>query len=191
MLVFAILVILDAAAIPPATAASRPASVEPALGARLARSLATSADYRALRREVLAWHHTTRNACAAFVSTALRDVGVDLPLDRRIDGLNPSRITLGLAEFLLDQGWQRSEDLDALAPGNVVFTTDAPCCPGFPAHVFVFTGWDGRGGRRAHRALVIDNQGFRHPRALTDADGPASPFAYALRAPDDLRAGLR
>ncbi len=187
MLVFALLIVLDAAVIPSATAAARPAIAAP-LDQRLARSLATAADYRALRRAVLAWHHTTRNGCAAFVSTALRNVGIDLPLDRRIEGLNPSRITLGLAMFLRDAGWQRIDDPDALAPGDIVFSVDDPCCAGFPAHVFLFAGWDGAAGRRHRIARVIDNQGFRHPRPLADRDGPASPFAYALRAPDDLRA---
>jgi hypothetical protein len=148
----------------------------PTLGARLDRFYARAAGYRRVKREVLAWHGTTRNGCVAFVSTALRDVGVDIPEDRVRDGYGVSRITFALSGYLEEElGWQRVIALADLRAGDVVFTT------GWPDHVFVFHDWRSR--RRAI-ARVIDNQGFLARRALAPPAGSDdAPFNYALRAP--------
>jgi hypothetical protein len=155
-------------------------------GARLVRWYGTRGHWRSVRREVLGWHKTTRNACVAFVSTALRRIDVDVPIDAQVDGETVSRLTRPFSRWLEDHlGWSRVADVDALEPGDVVFTERAE----YPWHVFVFHSWD---DQDAHVALVLDNHGFLTPRPLLgdtagadDVDNGAgiTPFAYALRSP--------
>jgi hypothetical protein len=134
--------------------------------------------YKAVRREVLDWHKTTKNACVAFVSTALRDLDVDVPLDAEVDGESVSRLTRPLSRWLEDHlGWTRVTDVDDLRPGDVVFTEAAE----YPWHVYVFYSWS---DREAHLARVLDNQGFLNERdVLGTGPGNFTPFAYALRSP--------
>jgi hypothetical protein len=134
-----------------------------------------------VKKDVLEWHKTTKNACVAFVSEALRHIGVAVPRHGKIDGAGISRITLAFSRYLEDElGWTRSTDLAALSPGDVIFTEDDPCCDGYPAHVMVFVEWK---DRKRKVALIIDNQGFTHSRALTGGGDEVSPYAYTLRAP--------
>jgi hypothetical protein len=152
-----------------------------ATGPRLHRYLSRTVNDRSVRREVLEWHRTMRNGCVAFASTALRRVGVSVPERGVRDGEGVSRITRAFSDFLEQElGWRRVAAGD-LRPGDLVFTTDVACCPGYPAHVFVFEGWR---SRRRRIALATDNVGRRRPRPLdpppgSDVDG----FAYALRGP--------
>jgi hypothetical protein len=153
---------------------------KPDVPARLHAYYGTVAGYQKVHRDVMAWHKTTRNGCVAFASTALRHIGIAIPFDVRKDGFSVSRITGAFSRYLSeDLGWERIGSADQLRPGDVVFTVDAPCCPGYPAHVMVFDGWlksDHSIGR------FVDNQGFRVSRAMAgnssrDVDG----FGYALR----------
>jgi hypothetical protein len=159
--------------------AAAPARAEPV---RLADYLANPKHDALVRKEVLAWHGTMTNGCVAYVSTALRHVGVAVPQDGKLDGEGISRITRAFAVYLQQAlGYWRVSRLADLRPGDLVFTVDVSCCPGYPAHVFVFLGWSSR--RRAV-ALVVDNQGTRHERPLRTRPGsPIDAFAYALRAP--------
>jgi hypothetical protein len=152
------------------------------VGAELRRYYGTKAGYRAVKADVLRWHKTTRNGCVAFASTALRHVGVAIGERDTIDGEGISRITRVFVAYLEGElGWRRITDAAELAPGDLVFTTDAPCCPGYPAHVVMFAGWRDRG--RAI-ATVIDNQGWKRRRAMhPPAGSDVDPFAFALRAP--------
>jgi hypothetical protein len=165
------------------TADPRP---EPDLTARLHAYYATRAGYAKVHRDVMAWHKTTENGCVAFASTALRHIGVEIPLTGKKDGLGVSRITGAFARYLVeDLAWTRLEDPSKLRPGDLVFTTDHPCCPGYPAHVMVFDGW-ARRDRSAGR--FIDNQGFRVVRALEHTPGSLHDgFGYALRPPSPGR----
>lgn len=166
-----------------ALAAGTRASAEPVrdVGRRLHQLASDRGRYLSVRRQVIAWHGTTRNGCVAFASTALRAIGVDVPQDARIDGEGISRITRAFVVYLVETlGWTRIDRVQALAPGDLVFTTDAPCCPGYPAHVFVFTGWRDRARRVA---WATDNQGFRRARRLLSRPGDETDgFAFALRA---------
>lgn len=148
--------------------------------AKLHAYYGTSTGYAKVQRDVMGWHKTTRNGCVAFASTALRHIGIEIPFDVRKDGFSVSRITRAFSRYLSeDLGWERIDAADSLKVGDVVFTVDAPCCPGYPAHVMVFDGWlrtDHTVGR------FVDNQGFRVARAMAgnskrDVDG----FGYALR----------
>lgn len=159
-------------------AAPAPAAAEEGTAVRLLDWYGTRKHYKQVRREVVGWHKTTRNACVAFVSTALRKIGVDIPFDAEVDGEKVSRLTRPLSLWLEDQlGWQRIDDVDALVPGDVVFTENAE----YPWHVYVFVSWKDADD---HIAITLDNQGFRRPRdVLGHGDGNFTPFAYALRAP--------
>jgi hypothetical protein len=147
---------------------------------RLTETYGTSAGYRAVKKDVLRWHGTTRNGCVAFASTALRRAGVAVPERGILDGEGISRITRVFVMYLEDQlGWTRITDPAALAPGDLFFTTDV--IPGYPSHVAMFTGW---ADRRRAIAWVNDNQGWRRRRALDPPAGSAiDPFAFALRPP--------
>ena len=139
----------------------------------------TKKHYRSVKKEVVGWHKTTKNACVAFVSTALRRIGVDVPRDAEVDGEKVSRLTRPLSIWLEDRlGWQRIDDVDALLPGDVVFTENAE----YPWHVYVFHSWKDADARIAR---VIDNQGLLNERdVLGSGEGNFTPFAYALRAPE-------
>ncbi|HUS64849.1 MAG TPA: hypothetical protein VMZ28_09925 [Kofleriaceae bacterium] len=158
------------------TAAAPDAAAHPPrdLGRLLVDYYGTPAGYRRERRDVLRWHRTTRNGCAAFASTALRHIGVEVPRDRAIDGWGISRITFALSAYLEKElHWGRVLDAGELRPGDLVFTT------GYPDHVFVFQRWADR-SRRIARAL--DNRSFAGARPLFPAAGSdVSAFAYALR----------
>ena len=189
-----------------ASARQRPASASEAL----ARYLSRRWHYRRVRRAVARWNKAYRTRSAAFVSTALRQVGIVVPRDRAIDGLGAATVTRGLSRYLEDGlGWRRIEQTRELVAGDIVFSTDAPCCPGIPHHVLVFMDW--RDPARTH-AQVVDHRGhltcrplFRSPsaqqvEALAGArpvvqrrspraamaerahEATEAPFAYALRA---------
>jgi hypothetical protein len=156
-------------------------------GADLVTWYGKRAHWKQVRREVLDWHGTTRNACVAFLSTALRDIGVDVPRDAEMEGERVSRLTRPMSLWLEDHlGWTRVDDLAALRPGDVVFTEHAA----YPWHVFVFVAWIDRDARVAR---VLDNHGWNQSRPLLgdvsgddlDAGRGITPFAYALRAPAD------
>jgi hypothetical protein len=149
---------------------------------RLHHYYGTAAGYAEVTRDVLAWHKTRQNGCVAFASTALRRIGVAIPMDVKIDGRNVSRITRAFSRYLVETlNWQRIERLDDLRAGDILFSTDAPCCRGYPNHVAMFDGWLNRGKAIAR---VVDNQGFEIARPLIQApDSDVDGFAYALRAP--------
>ena len=147
----------------------------------LADHLASRARDRAVRKDVLRWHRTMTNGCVAYASTALRHMGVAIGERQKLDGDGVSRLTRGFSRYLQDTlGWTRVTEPAALRPGDLVFTTDAPCCPEYPAHVYVFHGWI---DRRRRLARISDNTGYRKARPLFPRRGDLDPFAYALRAP--------
>ena len=160
------------------------------VNARLFALLQSEHNYRRIWR--LASHpmlpptRRPRRGCVPFLTAALGQVGVEVPRTARIDGLAVARVTLGLARFLEEKlCWRRIERVAALRPGDVIFTRDAPGCPGMPDHVFVFMGWADRTGAVA---LAVDDQGYTHPRSLFPAPDAAhnsasSAFGFGLRTP--------
>ena len=152
------------------------------IAATLADQYGSSRGYRIVKRDALAWHHTTRNACVAFASSALRHIGVAVPRPGP-DGTEAiSRLTGPFVQYLEnDLGWSRVTDVATLQRGDLLFTTDAPCCPGYPAHVVVMLGW-----RDQARGIVriVDNGGRDRDRPLAgDESRDLDPFAFALRPP--------
>jgi hypothetical protein len=166
----------------PAAADPKPKPA-PDITARLHNYYGSRTGYTKVYRDVMGWHKTTQNGCVAFASTALRHVGVAIPMDVRKDGRNVSRITGAFARYLAeDLKWTRIEVPSELRPGDVVFTTDAECCPGYPAHVMMFDGWV-----RRDRSLArfVDNQGFKVARPMKAVDSTYNGFQYALRPPPE------
>lgn len=158
------------------TVAARPATAGGDAGPAAARLVATDAGYRTVIRDLLGWHGTRHNGCVAFVTTALRQVGVEVP-DETPAGpwSNPARVTFSLDRHLADQGWARIDDPAALRAGDVVFTTGAP------DHVMLFHGW---ANAHAQVARVSDNQRHGYRRPLRPAPGSAlAGFGFARRAP--------
>lgn len=150
--------------------------------AKLHKYYGTKAGYTKVHRDVMGWHKTTQNGCVAFASTALRHIGIEIPFDVRKDGFSVSRITRAFSRYLAeDLEWERIESAKDLRPGDVVFTVDASCCPGYPAHVMIFDGWTRRD--RSY-GTFIDNQGFRLTRAMNGTPSRhVDGFGYALRPP--------
>ena len=163
--------------------AEPPALAKPSdVTARLHDYYGTRKGYEEVTRDVMKWHKTALNGCVAFASTALRHVGVAIPVDGKLDGLGVSRITGAFSRYLTGElGWSRVDTMAELHPGDIVFSTDAPCCPGYPNHVMMFDGWS---RRDQAVALVVDNQGFHVARPLIpSADSDVDGFGYALRPP--------
>jgi hypothetical protein len=159
---------------------------EPDLPAKLHRYYGNWPGYQKVHNDVIGWHKTAKEGCVAFASTALRHVGIAIPFDVYKDGRSVSRITGAFSRYLSeDLKWTRFDKVDDLRPGDIVFTTDHPCCPGYPAHVMMFDGWV-----KGHSvARFIDNQGFRVERpivaqpSLPQYDG----FGYFMRPPEPPR----
>lgn len=150
------------------------------LSAKLLKHYASPSNYRNIHGEVMRWFGTTRNACVAFISTAMRAVGIDVPKRVNSKGYNISTWTGALSEYLeYELGWVRITNLSQLLPGDVAFTLDSDGSTRVPAHVFLFVEWS---DNSSSWARVIDNQGFLHTRNLSKHNGGNfTPFHYALR----------
>lgn len=147
---------------------------------KLLKFYSTDAGYKQVYIDVMSWYGTTSNGCAAFVSSALRAVGVAVPHGNGTNGYDVSLVAQSLAEWLLEQGWQKITKSADLQPGDIIVTKDNPEYPGFAAHIFMFVDWetktDGTG-------VCIDNQGFTHARNIVgSAEYSYTPWSYALRS---------
>jgi len=142
---------------------------------------ASADNYSRVYRQVMDWFGTTHNACVAFMSTALRNIGVYIPRELNQKGYNISTWTQAFSEYLEQNlGWQRIVRLTDLQPGDIVFTMDIDNTPGTPAHVFLFVDWN---DSTETLARIVDNQGFLHTRELSSSTNSATPFQYGLRSP--------
>ena len=161
----------------PSTSTSTSTSTK-ALPARLLEHYGSKAGYRAVKADVMSWFGTTKNGCVAFLSSALRQIGVEVPRDGIYDGERVSLLTRPLSVYLeRELGFRRIDSASALRPGDIAFTEN----PEYPWHVYVFHSWK---DQKRFIANVIDNQGATHPRHLFSAGSHNwTPFAYALRAP--------
>lgn len=139
-------------------------------------------NYSKVESEVLKFYsHGSTNGCVAYLSTALRNIGVDIPLEVRGEE-SPSLLTKPFSRYLENKlNWRRIDDSYSLRRGDVVFTKDAKGYPGYPAHTYMFLKWI---NISKGDALVIDNRAFTHQRGIFVFDGKinVTPFAYALRA---------
>ncbi len=142
-------------------------------GQRLAGFYGSPGGYQQVNDDVMNWFGTTRNGCVAFMSSALRQAGYDVPQDGGV-----STVTRPFSDYLEGQlGFQRVSNPGGLQSGDVVFTQDGPGDPGYPSHTYMFQGWADRGQGLAN---VVDNQGSTHVRNV-GPNGGATPFQYALR----------
>jgi hypothetical protein len=108
------------------------------------------------------------NNCVYFSSTALRAVGVNVPLSMAN--------TKNYIPYLSSLGWQKYYNANLLYPGNILFTV--PDGSGYSTHTYVFMGWVDQNDHT--KAYVADNQDdFIHVRSLIDAPGvDAFNFAF-------------
>lgn len=151
---------------------------------KLAEFYSKSTGYNKVYNDVMSWFGTTSNGCVAFMSTALRMVGVDVPKYGNYAGERISLVTLPFSRYLREQlGWKKIARAHDMLPGDVVFTEDDPYWDGYPAHTYMFYSWSDKANGIA---WVIDNQGFTHRRNIFANDYGNynfTPFQYAVRAP--------
>lgn len=142
-----------------------------------------SANYTKVYNNVMGWYGTTSNGCVAFMSTALRQIGVSVPQSGNLGGDPISLVTLPFSRYLSEKlGWKKITKASELQPGDVVFTVDAPGWPGYPWHTYMFHSWVDKANGTGR---VVDNQAFTHNRNIFGYGSyNFSPFAYALRAPN-------
>lgn len=139
-------------------------------------------NYNQVFSDVLKFYPTGRsNGCVAFMSSALRRVGVNIPLGVYVGGESVSLVTKPFSRYLTETlGWMRINDANSLQPGDVVLTEDDSRYPGYPAHTYMFHSWS---NRSAGIGWVIDNQDFIHERNVFGYGSyNFTPFAYALRS---------
>jgi hypothetical protein len=132
--------------------------------------------------EVLRFYPPGRsNGCVAFMSTALRLSGTQVPISESIRGESISLVTKPFAQYLQQQlGWTKITVARNLQPGDVVLTKDDSRYPGYPAHTYMFYGWS---KPESGVGWVIDNQDFIHERNIFGYGSyNFTPFAYALRS---------
>ena len=149
-------------------------------GDKLATYYGDKKNYQAVKAEVMIWWGTTTNGCVAFASTALRELGIEVPLEGRINGERISLLTLPFSIYLQESlHWKKITDLTELAPGDLVFTEDEA----YPLHVFVFHSWK---SKKKQLVYAIDNQKFLYVRTLQgDPKRDITASLYALRAPTE------
>jgi hypothetical protein len=142
---------------------------------------AVKSNYDQVYKDVLQFYPEGRyNGCVAFLSSALRRIGVRVPIQSSTE--SASLVTKPFSNHLeKDLGWVRISNAKLLRPGDIVFTTDNPSYPGYPAHTYVFHSW---ANQSIGLAMVIDNQDFTHERNIfSNTSGyNFTPFAYALRS---------
>lgn len=139
-------------------------------------------NYNKVYDNVMGWFGTRTNGCVAFMSTALRMIGVDVPQNGYLDNEPVSLVTRPFSRYLEEKlGWKRFTNPNDLRPGDVVFTQTAPNDPGYPAHTYMFHSWS---NKAASVAWVVDNQDFTHLRNIQESGTfNFTPFDYGLRAP--------
>lgn len=140
-------------------------------------------NYMLVLNDVRSFYTPVRyNGCVAFISAALRRVGVEIPITTE-QGESPSLVTRPFANYLEHKlNWVRIGEASQLRAGDIVFTRDNPSYPGYPAHTYMFQSWS---RKSLGIALVIDNQDFSHERNIYDNDTAFNftPYAFALRSP--------
>jgi lysozyme family protein len=149
--------------------------------ARLHRFYSVEGNYQSVYDDVMEWRGTTYLSCVAFLSTALRFSGYEVPRILDDTGHQTWEWTQSLSNYLISQGWHKSENANELEPGDVVFTiaTGTGDEAGVPDHVYMFSGWD---DEDRENAWVIDNQKFLHLRNIDSyGDYMFTPFWYFLR----------
>jgi peptidoglycan hydrolase-like protein with peptidoglycan-binding domain len=139
-------------------------------------------NYDKVDSAVMDWYGSRKNACVAFISTALRQLISEdyVPIANGPDGNNISLWTKTFSLFLRNEkGWKKFTDESDLIPGDIIFTVDGQFGEGVPNHVYMFSGWF---DQEDHRAWAIDNQGFKYKRNTNRIPDGKSAFAYFLRA---------
>ena len=145
---------------------------------KLMEFLKSKQNYSKLERTVKKWYRPNKsNGCVAYLSTALRMIGVRVPF-KQIKGSNISLVTHVFSDYLEKKlNWMKISEHNELKPGDIVFTKHNKA--GRPAHTYVFVRWSDKQKGIAH---VVDNQGHNHKRNIYKSGTyNFTPFKYALR----------
>lgn len=144
---------------------------------KIARYYSVKSNYQKVSDDVKSWYPAhTSNGCVAFMSTAMRHVGIDVPKGRQLAGGDISLWVPGFTKYLeREKQWLKISKADQLQPGDVVITNNQD-------HTFMFQHWT---DISKGKAMSIDNRGFSHDRLLLgDPTGNFTPFGWAWRSPD-------
>lgn len=134
------------------------------------------ANYDKVHTDVMGWYGTTKNGCVAFMSTAMRHVGVSISKSEKLDGNSVSLWVPSFSKFMEQKlQWIKFDKHEFLEPGDVVISE------GF-AHTYMFQGWK---NQAKGLGLVVDNQGFTHERNIFGyGSGNFTPWKWAFRSKD-------
>lgn len=139
------------------------------LAARLVSFLSTGNNVQQTENQAVSLHYGDQtNNCVYFSSTALRSIGINVPIWMEN--------TKHYVPYITSLGWTRTSDVNQLYPGNICFTV--PDGSGYPTHTYVFMGWVDPNDHT--KAYVADNQANTiHIRSMVDAPGiDAFNFAF-------------
>ncbi|AGK97864.1 hypothetical protein Clopa_3036 [Clostridium pasteurianum BC1] len=128
---------------------------------KLVSFLSTGNNVQQTETEAVKLHDGNQsNNCVYFSSTALRSIGINVPIWMEN--------TKHYVPYITSLGWTRTSDVNQLYPGNIVFTV--PDSTGYPSHTYVFMGWVDPNDHT--KAYVADNQAdIIHIRSMIDAPG--------------------
>lgn len=121
--------------------------------------------YKNISRKVREFYPAgTSNGCVAYASTALRYAGIKVPRAADERGENISTVTRPFRNFIATKlKWNRVAMTELIA-GDVLFSTDEPGWPDYPAHTYIFVKW---ANKDCAIATILDNQEpGPHPRNL-------------------------
>ena len=114
------------------------------ISASLFKYYSEKTNYNRVFGEVKEFYGTRSNGCVAFMTSALRQIGVPVPKSADRRGENISLVTRPFSNYLEhDLGWTRIRSEENLKPGDVVFTKEGRS-RGYPAHTYMFAGWQDR-----------------------------------------------
>lgn len=139
-----------------------------------------ASNYEKVYDSVSTWYPPIRKqGCVAFMSTALRYIGIPVP-HRQTKWGNLSLLTLPFSDYLIDElDWRVLKNFSSFQPGDILFTVSDESS--MPTHTLMFHGWV---DQEAGIATVIDNQSFIHERNLYGSVKPDyDAIWYGLRSP--------
>ena len=131
------------------------------IASKLVSYLSSGTNIINTKAEAISLHDgINENTCVYFSSTALRAVGINVPLSM----CNTGEYT----NFLQSLGLIQDYNINSLYPGNICFSVN--CGENYPTHTYVFIGWVDPFDHTI--AYVADNQDDTvHKRSMIDAPG--------------------
>ena len=128
---------------------------------KLASFLGVQANVERVKAEAVNLHDgDTLNNCVYFSSSALREIGINVP--------SYMSNTANYVPYLSSLGWIKDYNIDSMYPGSICFTVNNGTS--HPTHTFVFMGWVNPFDHT--QAYVADNRDkVVHIRSMINAPG--------------------